>query len=217
MQLSENTITILKNFMGINSSILFRKGSTIRTISPQKTMMARAEVDEHFDRDFGIYDLPRFLAVLSLFEKPEIVLGEHEVTIRDNKRKLNYVYADSSMFTTPPEKDITFPDTDIKFDLETNDFQKVLRAGLVLQLPEIAVTGDGSQLTLEAIDSRNPTADSFRSTIGDTDLVFRAVFKNENLKVIANDYHVSITPKGLAMLSSPRLTYWIAVEANSAF
>ena len=54
MQLSEKTISLLKNFSGINQSILFKEGNKLRTISVMKNILAEVQVDEEFERDFGI-------------------------------------------------------------------------------------------------------------------------------------------------------------------
>jgi len=217
MNLSDTTLAVLKNFSSINSSILFREGNVVRTISPQKTIMASATIDETFNRDFAIFDLPRFLGVLSLFDKPELVLNNNDVTIVSDKRKLVYTYADASTFVTPPAKDITFPLADISFELKHEDLQKVQRAANVLQLPEIVVSGNGSTISLKAYDSKNPTADSYSSVIGETDINFNAIFKNENLKILPNDYTVDISSRGISRFNSSKVTYFIATEATSTF
>ena len=48
MKLSDNTLTILKNFAGINNSILVKQGTKLRTISVAKNILAEAEIDEEF-------------------------------------------------------------------------------------------------------------------------------------------------------------------------
>ncbi len=57
MKLSEKTLTLLKNFSNINQSILFKQGSSLRTISVMKNILAEATIDEDLPTDFGIYDL----------------------------------------------------------------------------------------------------------------------------------------------------------------
>ena len=218
MKLSENTLAVLKNFSSINSGILFKSGNVVRTISPQKNIIGKAEIDESFDRDFAIYDLPRFLGVLSLFDAPEIVLAEKQVQITDGKKKLVYLYADASTFATPPDKDLKFPDTKITFTLKADDLAKVQRAGNVLQLPELALVGDGSTIALKAFDSKEPNGDAYNlEGLGETEEKFVAIFKNENLRMIPNDYEVSIASKGITRFVSKRVTYWVAQEQNSTF
>ena len=66
MKLSEKTLTVLKNFAGINNSILVKEGNQLRTISVAKNILAEANIDEEFPRPFGVYDLNQFLNGLSL-------------------------------------------------------------------------------------------------------------------------------------------------------
>ena len=65
MKLSDSTLTILKNFAGINNSILVKEGKRLRTISVAKNILAEAEIKENFPKDFAIYDLNQFLNGLS--------------------------------------------------------------------------------------------------------------------------------------------------------
>ena len=51
MQISKETIDILKNFASINSNILIRKGKVLSTISTAKNIYARAEVAEDFPEE----------------------------------------------------------------------------------------------------------------------------------------------------------------------
>ena len=40
MKLSEQTIEVLQNFSSINQSLLFKEGNVLKTVSPQKTVLA---------------------------------------------------------------------------------------------------------------------------------------------------------------------------------
>ena len=70
MKLSDSTLAVLKNFAGINNSILVKKGNQLRTISVAKNILAEAEIPEDFPRDVAIYDLNQFLNGLSLHQDP---------------------------------------------------------------------------------------------------------------------------------------------------
>ena len=54
MKLSEKTLNLLKNFSTINQSILFKKGSSLRTISVMKNILAEAVLEDEIPRDYGI-------------------------------------------------------------------------------------------------------------------------------------------------------------------
>ena len=104
MTLCDNTLMVLKNFAGINNSILVKKGSKLRTMSVAKNILAEADITEDFPREFGIYDLNQFLNGLSLHQDPNLDFSEDTyLTIREGKRRVKYFYADPQVIVSPPE------------------------------------------------------------------------------------------------------------------
>ena len=100
----------------------------------------------------------------------------------------------------------------------TNEHLKdVEKASGVLSLPEIVIFGDGKNIYLQTEDSKNPSSDVFSINIGDTDKVFKAIFKAENIKIIPGDYEVTISSRGISHFSNKDVEYWIAVEQSSTF
>ena len=72
MKFSERTLTILKSFSTINKSILMKEGNTLRTITPEKTLIASATIPDQLPSEACIYDLSRFLSILSLHTSPDV-------------------------------------------------------------------------------------------------------------------------------------------------
>jgi hypothetical protein len=128
-----------------------------------------------------------------------------------------YHYSDPSVIMVAPEKEIKLPTVDVHFNLTNKDIQTVMKALGVLSLPEIAVVGDGSNVSLQAIDSKVSTDDNYSIKVGETDLVFRAIFRAENMKMMDGDYEVKISSRGISQFIGLEATYWIAVEASSTF
>lgn len=219
MNFSDNTLNVLKNFSTINPSVMFRPGQTIRTISPQKTVMASASVDEEFDTPAGVYDLSRFLATLSLFEDADIQFDNDSFVIKGGRSGVKYTYAAESMIVTPPDKDITVPNPEVQVSVEWSDIQNVIRAAGVLSLPEVCFRSENGNVYLSAIDSKNPTADKYDVMVAEnaTSNSFEMIIKTDNLKLLPADYEVSLSTKGMAHFKSPRVQYWIAIESNSKF
>ena len=217
MQLNEYTMDVLKNFSSINPSIVIKPGTTLRTISPQKTIMAVANGKDNFASEAGIYDLSRFLATVSLFEAPELDFNEKTIRLMENKRKVDYTLADVSMILQPPEKEITMPPCEVNVEVSWTDLQSVLKAAAVLGLPEIAFSGVDGEIVLEAVNSKNPTTDRYGVTVGSTSDTFSMYMKVENLKLMPNDYTVSLSSKGLSCFVSDDVKYFIAIESNSKF
>ena len=219
MELSKETQDILKNFSEINQSLAFKEGKVLKTVSPQKNILARAEVTEHFPQDFAVYELNKFLGTLSMFNKPTFEFNGNHVKMVEGKKRVKYIYADPSMFVAPPEKDIEFPDPEIQFNLTQADLDSLLRASAVLHLPEIGVVGNGSKMELTVMDVNNSSTDEVGIEVGETDKNFQVVFKHENLKLMRDDYDVKISSRGIAHFKSVGIgvEYWIATESSSKF
>tara|TARA_B110000091_G_scaffold28646_1_gene28645 strand:- start:48 stop:677 length:630 start_codon:yes stop_codon:yes gene_type:complete len=209
-------MSVLKNFSSINPSIVFKSGSTIRTISPQKTVMAAATIGETVEQQAGVYDLSRFLATLSLFENPEVVFGTDRFTIKGGKSELKYTYTSESLIVSPPDKDIVVPDPEATINVSWQAIDSVIRATGVLQLPEVAFSSDGSTITLSAVDSKTSTADSYDVIIaeGVETPPFNMIIKTDNLKLVPTDYEVTLSSKGMAHFKSDKVQYWIAIESR---
>jgi hypothetical protein len=217
MKISDTTFDVLKNFSTINQSLAFKSGNVVRTVSPQKNILAQATVSESFPVDFAIYELNQFLGLSTLFEDPDFDFGSSQVTIKEGAAKANYTYADPSMITTPPEKNIELPSTEVSFRITKEDFRKVLNGAHSLQLPEVVVRGKGGTISFVATDTKNPNSNEFSAEVGSTDGEFQFVFKTENMKFLQDDYAVSISAKGIAHFEGSAVQYWVATESNSSY
>lgn len=215
MKLSEATVNLLKNFSTINPSILFKPGSTISTVSPTKTMMATVNVDETFKVQAGIYELSKFIGVLSLFEQPELSFSTKKVVIKSGHRSLSYTCTNPEMIVAP-SKDIIMPPTIFNFTLPEDELTKLNRASSVLQLPDIVIESDSNNVKMTATNIKNPTSDSYAVDINvdDNSLVKKLIIKAEYIsKLMPREYIVTITDKNLCKFESENLSYYIALES----
>ena len=221
MKVSERTTNLLKNYANINQSLEFREGNVLKTVSPLNTILASVEIEEDFPQTFSIYELGRFLGTLDLFNNPELDFTDNGGSVTDDKHEATYRYCgSSSMFQTPPEKDITFPDAEINFELTQELFRKTINAANTLGLPEVIVEGNGTDIQLVVSDTGNVSSDIFSTKVGATDKTFRMIFKTENLnKIMEGTYDVSLSSKRISHFTrkGDTLNYWIALEQNSTF
>jgi hypothetical protein len=217
MKINNKTLNILKNFATINPSIIVKPGNILKTISSSKTILARAEVPDTFEYPFAIYNLSQFIGCISMFTDPDFDFDESSVTISDGKNKIVYHYADSSIILAPPDKDINIPSVDAEFKISATDIPSVAKALSILELTEIAIVGDGENIFIQAIDSKNASSNQYSVKVGATDKVFKAIFKPDNLKMIPDDYIVTLSSKGLSKFAGTDATYYVAIEATSTF
>ena len=220
MKLSDNTLTILKNFAGINNSILVKEGNKLRTISVAKNILAEADINEEFPRDFAIYDLNQFLNGLSLHVDPDLDFKEESyLSIREGKRRVKYFFADPNVIIAPPEKEINLPSQDVCFQLDSASLEKLVKAAAVYQLPDLSAVGEAGVIKLVVRDKKNDTSNEYAIVVGETDQEFAFNFKVENIKIIPGAYDVVVSSKLLSKFTNTKynLTYYIALEPDSTF
>ena len=220
MKLSDKTLSLLKNFSGINQSILFKEGDKLRTISVMKNILAEATITETFPKDFGIYDLNQFLNGLNLHQTPELDFeNDKYVMIREGKSRSKYFFADPSVIVIPPDKEIVLPSEDVCFVLNTQQLDKLLKAAAIYQLPDLSAVGEAGVVKLVVRDKKNDTSNDFSIVVGETDSIFTFNFKVENIKILPGSYEVVISQKLLSQFTSTDrdLKYYIAMEPDSTF
>jgi hypothetical protein len=220
MKLSETTLTILKNFSSINQSILVKTGSKLRTISVMKNILAEAEINEEFPKDFAIYDLNQFLNGLGLHQDPDLDFeNDSHVIIREGKRRVKYFFADPEVIVSPPEKEISLPSQDVCFQLEHSQMEKLIKASAVYQLPDLSAIGENGVIKLVVRDKKNDTSNEYSIIVGETNKTFTFNFKVENIKIIPGAYDVIVSSKLLSQFKNNKynLCYYIALEPDSSF
>jgi len=222
MKFSPKTIDVLKNFSTINPGLMFKSGSTISTMSPQKNILCEAVVEDSFPQDFGVHDLNNFLSVLSLNKDPEIEFDGKNAIIKflNGRSKIKYRFTEASMIVSPPEKKITLPSVDVTFSLTEEDYAWIQKTAAILRSPNVAVVGNGATVELLTFDAVDDSAPTNSVDIGlSTDKNFKLIFKTENLKMVPGAYSVDISSKGIAHFKNTKenIQYWIATESGSSF
>jgi len=220
MKLSDNALAILKNFAGINNSILVKQGNKLRTISVAKNILAEAEIKEDFPRDFAIYDLNQFLNGLSLHQDPDLDFNQDSyLSIKEGKRRVKYFFADPNVIIAPPEKEITLPSQDVCFQLDSVTLEKLTKAAAVYQLPDMSAIGENGVIKLVVRDKKNDTSNEYAIVVGETSDDFEFNFKVENIKIIPGAYEVVVSSKLLSQFTNTQhnLKYYIALEPDSSF
>ena len=219
MKISSETISILKNFSGINANLVFKPGKELKTISEAKTIMASASILEDFPVEFGVYDLNEFLSLYNLMEDPTLDFSEKYLTISDGSQKIKYYYSEVDILTQP-SKDINMPECEVVLDLSMENLQKIQKAAAVLGHSELSFIGDGNTVVASVFNEKDSTANTFDIDLGiGTSETFNYVFSISNLKMLQGDYKVSISSR---LISNWRnadnpLDYFIALEKSSSF
>lgn len=219
MKVSVETLSVLKNFASINSGLEFKTGNKLATISPGKTVLAKATLPDSFPEDFCVYDLPQFLSVYSLYKDADLMFDSSNIIFKSGKSKTNYRKTAKEMIITVPDKPLSLPSVDVSFVLTEDVFSAIMKAASVLQSPNIGVESDGDNVYVTAFNAKDDSAHTNSIEVGEGNgQNYKMVFLTENLKMIMGTYNVEISFKGLACFknANQEIEYWVATEAKDS-
>ena len=231
--LTKQTHAILKNFATINSSILFRKGNKIKTISVGENSIAEYGCEEIFPQDFGIYDLHQFLSGIDLFTlkdkasniptvEPVLEFGNDSyVTIHGQGKSASY--RARYFFSSPeitlkaaPEKDINFPDADMEFSIQPDDLATLQKGAGAYKLSDLSFKSDeDGSIKLEICDREDPTCNVYAQRIkGHASGSYELYMKMDNIRVAQGAYDIKVSKNLITEWKHKGLdlTYYIALE-----
>jgi hypothetical protein len=221
MQLTDNTMAVLKNFASIQPNVVLHEGNVIKTIAEAKNVMAVATLDQTFDKSLGIYNLDEFLNVLGLVDSPDLAFGDDFVTVKGNGRsQVKYFYSDPSILTSPA-KDIPMPEAEVKFELDEATLGKVRRAASALGHEKMTITALDGGIKLTVVDNTDNTSNAFDIVVPGTcdseDFTF--VMNIANLKLIAGAYDVEVSSRLISKFTNNTtdVVYYIALEKSSTY
>jgi hypothetical protein len=215
MRLSKETFSILKNFATINSNILIKPGNKLKTISPGKNIYAEAKVQEEFDTDVPIWDLNKFLGVVSMFNNPDLEFNDKYVDISNGRSSVRYYYSAVSLLTVP-NRDIQMPKVNVSFDLDESNLNEILKASSILQVSDLKIIGRDSELKIIVQEQENNTSNSFSVLIDDnySGSDCEASFNVSEVKFLPGSYKVELTNTIISKFThqSQDLSYYISVK-----
>jgi hypothetical protein len=226
VKLSQETIQVLKTFSSINNSLAFTAGNELKTMNASGSIICSAVLIETFPIDFNVYELNKFLSILSLpsFKDAELVFEEgvdNHMTIRSTTSTANIKYFFSSAdFAKHPGRSITLPYVDVKFTLTQDMIDSFQKTAAILGHKNIKVRVQDKQLTLLA-EAADDSSNDYTLSLGENDAKdFDATIKLENLKLVPGDFEVEmikVPGKGISKFEhkTRKITTFIALEIDT--
>jgi len=220
MNLSKASVEILKNYATINQGLVVKEGKSLRTISPNKAVMAEATIEEEFDREFGIYDLHKFLGLISMAKDTvSIELGDEYVTVNHALGKIRQRYSPTNLILSPPNKSINITEYAVELDLSEDKLEWIFNVAAILKAPNVVIRGDANGIEIAAMDVKGEIVDDASTFVdGIATVEFQAVIKVENLKLIPGEYKVKLSDKMVSKFehATKKLHYFVALEKDSS-
>ncbi len=225
MKLSNETISVLKNFSTINQNLVIKEGTELTTMSALKNIVASATVKDSFPKEVAIYDLNEFLSALYFFYDPEFEFKDKFVVLRCNRKNdvLNYYYSEPSVVTTP-QKTVEMPDPEVSFKLSSGQLAEIQRGAAVIGAPDMCLeAGDENWALIKVTDKKNLENHTYAVKV-DVDThgnnnPYKYWFRVENLKLLAGDYSIGMSSKRISHFSNNNvpIKYWIALESETTY
>lgn len=231
IELTPQTVELLKNFATINSNILLEPGQKLQTISPGKNIVAQAKIEEDFGVEFGVWDLPGFLAIVSSFETPVLDFADETnddgttkfviISEKDGKGRFKYFGSPKNVLTILT-KEFKMPPPVVEFDMSKNVLQRCMKTAAMAQLPNLVVQSMGGKgIDIVITDDKIESSNEFRIPVSEDKVkdAFHLVFDSGNLKMLLDSYRVSMDGKIVSRFQNEQrgLTYYVANEKTSRY
>ena len=215
MRLSKDTYNILKNFAAINSNILIQPGNVLKTVSARKNIYVEAKVAEDFDVEIPIWDLNKFLGVISMFNNPDLEFHETHVVVTNGRSSVTYYYSEPSLLTVPTRQ-LKMPSTKVSFDLDEQDLAEILKAASILQVSDLKMIGGEGKFRIMVDDVSQSTANNFEIVLDEnyTGSDFEGTINVSEIKFIPGSYTVELTDTVISKFKHKTLdlSYYIAIK-----
>lgn len=230
MKLTPVSKTILDNFASINPNLYVQPGNLIKVKSPVAELVAEAELDISFPKEFGIFDMNKFLSVVNLVDNAELNFLDKSVEVFNDTSSVRYTYADKAALNIF-EGEVQIPEPTVKFTLKKAELEKLIKAANLLSHQEISFTNEGGVL-VAMVDTvspmnKNVATNAFKMGLDvpvPVDSDFRYVVKLSHLVMLPGDYEVSFAHiKKSAFFAKfklagyPNLTYYMGLPKKECY
>lgn len=220
VNLSPETLALLKTAMQINNSIRIEAGNRIRTVSASGSILLNAEVAETFPESFSIYELNRLLNVLSLplMKGANLIFNNlNYVEIVAGNASVKYKYTNQS-FTQAPNREISLPSEDLTFKLSGADLQSLEKMASILGHKYLEIKTVNGKVLLattspELSDSSNDSLIDVGDANGAADGQSHRI-KFENLILPDGDYEIAVCAAGISKFkhATSKIEVFIGLE-----
>lgn len=212
MKISDKTVKILQNFATINQGIVINPGKTLKTINDDGSVSAEANIDESFEHTFGVYDLKKFLNILSLNKNPDLTVTDTQLKVHGDKSTVSIRHTNTKLIKSPPADRSIVATYLLTFPLTLADLKWIANTSTVLGTKHIAFKGENGRLTCHICDIEGKIVDEGSLELGETDLTFKAVILVEKLKLMSGNHDVSIAKSCVLFANKDiKVRHWVAL------
>lgn len=219
MNLSENTIAVLKNFSDINEGIVLRPGNVQRVLKPGGQIFAEAVIEEEIPVKIGIHNTRSFISNIMAIggQNAEIDFFEDKmIKISTQGMSLGYEGCEPSLLVYP-KGSVPFENSDVTFKLTHEIIEKMKRIAALNKLTYIQFSAKNGVLQVRVYDPEGVTHNYGTFEIGETDVDdFEVSYAVDYFRFLPMDYQVDVKIGQMARFISEdgKITYFISQQAE---
>ncbi len=222
MRFDRDTLDVLRNFSEINSGLLFRKGSKQATVSLGKTLIGISHFPIEIPKSFAIYELNKFLGILSLIDDPEIDFSDDSYIVIKNDKGVQVDYRVSEprmIHSWPEDKEEKLASVDATFDLPKETWNKFNKSSSLLSADDMLVEAKDGLITLKTHNLEDKKASSASFDVGTSKSNFNLIFKTNLMTIMPGNYLVEVCRNKLTRWTNKdkNVIYYISSDKSSTF
>lgn len=212
---------LLKSLSNVNQSMKFTKGSALKTISNNRTIVSQATIKEEFPKDFCIYSLPSFISCLTLSTEPELDFESEDnaVVIKHSNSTLLYRFCVESVIATCNKEVKLPPDDNLRLVLTKDDISDIIKGSGAIGAKDLIVSCKSGEVTLEVLDVKHTsnrftlTPNTSHNVSNISDYSFNMTV--DNLSILhCGDYEVAFWSSGISHFKNKEvpIEYFVALQ-----
>ena len=140
-------------------------------------VFAETTIEETFEREFGVYDLKKLLALLSMQKSPNLAVGDAVLTIKGDKSAISVRHTNTKLIKSPPSDKRIVADYFLSFPMTVANIKSIFDTSSILGTRHVVFQGKDGRLTVEACDVEGKVVDAGSLNIGETPHTFKAVWR----------------------------------------
>ena len=217
MKISNETMSVFRNFATIFPAINVDEPKCIKVLSASENIIGVFDTEETFS-EFAIYDLVQFLGMVSLFDLEktdfEFVKDEEKdqdyVKVKSGKNMIKYIFTDKDLIPNvekilPSKKYKALNNFNAFVDITKEDFAKLNKAAQIMRVSNLNIKVKEGKGIITISDPSNPMSNHFRIGVdgeGEGEINVNV----EYLLMLAGDYKLSIQSNVLLKMSHKTMT-----------
>ena len=221
MKLSKQTIEILENISSLNKQFLFRKGSSLKSCTQNKSLAVEAKVEEIFPSQVGVFDLSKILSCLKTFNDSELFFNENCVKVANDHSEAAFGLAGEDQLLTI-KKDIVFNPSGINFDLSWSLIQEVIKYSHLMRtkvantstwtFDTLSIIGTGDFIVAQVQHSKQIDDETLKINIVQDSRKFKFNLPIQLLNLVEDDYLMEASKSMVIRVSGKTkpITYYLA-------